>query len=240
VGNTGKIPLVVRLIWTIERWRGRVALPAGRTLGSLLFYGRPLLNTAWDVLVQTLVREPALRYRCRTVGKGLRLHGPAPRIIGDGVIDIGDEVQFGEDMAFVVGTGLPEPAHLEIKSHITFFGHQVIYVARRVSIGNYCWIGGSIYDNDAHPIDPVQRRHRFAEISTTRSAPVVIEDDVWVGLNAIVLKGVTLHQGAIVAAGAVVTKDVPPFTIVAGNPARVVRQLTGPSTRDVTDHGQED
>ena len=52
---------------------------------------------------------------------------------------------------------------------------------------------------------------------------IVIEDDVWIGAQALILKGVTIGKGAIVAAGAVVTKDIPPYSIVAGNPARIVR-----------------
>ena len=52
---------------------------------------------------------------------------------------------------------------------------------------------------------------------------IVVEDDVWIGTRAIILKGVTIHKGAIVGAGAVVTKDVPPYSIVAGNPAKIVK-----------------
>ena len=55
--------------------------------------------------------------------------------------------------------------------------------------------------------------------------PVSIGDDVWIGANAMILRGVTLGEGAVVGAGAVVTGDVPAHTIVAGNPATVVREL---------------
>jgi len=225
VAESPKIHPLVRLIWRIDRLRGRFSLPVGETVGSWLYYGRPAVSNAWALLMQALMREPMLRYRCRSVGKGLRLDGPAPRIMGNGLIDIGDEVQFGDRVSLIVGMGLPEPAHLEIKSRITFLGNQFCSVAEKVSIGNYCLIGGNIYDNDLHPLDPEQRRQRFADMSLVKHAPVLIEDDVWVGANAIVLKGVTLHRGAIVAAGAVVTTDVPSCTIVAGNPARIVRRL---------------
>jgi acetyltransferase-like isoleucine patch superfamily enzyme len=57
------------------------------------------------------------------------------------------------------------------------------------------------------------------------SAPVVIEDDAWIGFKAIILKGVSVGRGAIVASGAVVTKDVEPWTVVAGNPAQVIKIL---------------
>ncbi|RFA25156.1 hypothetical protein CAI21_19880 [Alkalilimnicola ehrlichii] len=59
-------------------------------------------------------------------------------------------------------------------------------------------------------------------------APVIIEDDVWIGNNCIVLKGVRIGRGAIVGAGAVVTKDVPAYCIVGGNPARVLKRLPEP------------
>jgi acetyltransferase-like isoleucine patch superfamily enzyme len=56
--------------------------------------------------------------------------------------------------------------------------------------------------------------------------PVVVEDHVWIGARAIILPGVTLGEGCVIGAGAVVTKDVPPYTIAVGNPARVVRERT--------------
>ena len=67
---------------------------------------------------------------------------------------------------------------------------------------------------------------------------IVLEDDVWLGVNAVVMDGVTIGQGAIVGAGAVVTHDVPPFTIVGGVPARIIgrRPDAGQPDRNQTDH----
>ncbi len=89
-----------------------------------------------------------------------------------------------------------------------------IKIGNRVLIGS----GALITDHDGHAIDPVERAN--GRRGVVRS--VVLEDDVFVGGRAIVLKGVTIGEGSIVGAGAVVTKSVPPFTIVAGNPARPV------------------
>ena len=55
--------------------------------------------------------------------------------------------------------------------------------------------------------------------------PITIGDDVWIGCNSIILKGVKIGNGSIVAAGSVVTKSVPPFSLVAGNPAKIVKEL---------------
>ena len=86
----------------------------------------------------------------------------------------------------------------------------------------------SIFDNNSHPIDPDLRHQHFLNLDgdfPVESSPVVIEDDVWLGSNIIVLKGVTIGKGSIVAAGSVVTKSVPQYSMVAGNPARVIKQI---------------
>jgi acetyltransferase-like isoleucine patch superfamily enzyme len=71
----------------------------------------------------------------------------------------------------------------------------------------------------------VARAAQLKKWDVVPTAPVVIGDKVWIGFNAIVLKGVHVGEGAVIAAGSVVTKDVPPFTVAAGNPARVVKKL---------------
>lgn len=95
-----------------------------------------------------------------------------------------------------------------------------------------------IHDSDGHPIDVEDRildgrailqGKGYHTPTKTLSAPVVIGDRVWIGFKASILKGVTIGEGAIVAAGAIVTKDVPPYTVVAGNPAVVIRELSKPA-----------
>lgn len=70
-----------------------------------------------------------------------------------------------------------------------------------------------------HPLDPSQRR------AVTIGKPIVIERNVWIAANATIIGGVTIGENAVVAAGSVVTKDVPPNTLVAGNPARIIRTI---------------
>jgi acetyltransferase-like isoleucine patch superfamily enzyme len=88
-------------------------------------------------------------------------------------------------------------------------------------------------DSLTHPLDAASRHLHFKAILSgghpekidLGERPVAICDDAWIAAGATVLRGVTIGNGSVVAAGAVVTDDVPPFTIVAGNPARVVRTL---------------
>jgi len=107
-----------------------------------------------------------------------------------------------------------------------FMCAQRIEVGRRVVISYHV----TIADCDFHPLDPVARRqdalaNAHGGDASRRpplvSRPVVIEDDAWIGIGAIVLKGVRIGRAARVAAGAVVTRDVPDGATVAGNPARL-------------------
>lgn len=111
----------------------------------------------------------------------------------------------------------------------------VICAAASVRIGDRVMLGANttVTDTDSHPLD---FRERFAEHhgldprladSATAVEPVVIEDDVFVGMHAIVLKGVTIGRGAVIAAGSLVTRDVPPGAIAGGVPARVLGHADG-------------
>lgn len=113
-------------------------------------------------------------------------------------------------------------ARIEIGEGVRMSGCTVC-AARRVEIGARTCIGANvtIVDTDFHALDPVDRAS-LQDADLAISVPVEIGADVFLGMNSIVLKGVRIGDGAIVGAGAVVTKDVLPHAIVAGNPARVV------------------
>jgi acetyltransferase-like isoleucine patch superfamily enzyme len=107
----------------------------------------------------------------------------------------------------------------------------------RIEIGSYCLISWNvgIADSDFHPLEPAQRLVDARALAPfykdrpprppLRTAPVIIADNVWIGMNATILKGVTIGENSVVAAGSVVSKSVPPNTVVAGNPAVVVKEL---------------
>lgn len=103
---------------------------------------------------------------------------------------------------------------LKIGEH-SFVGRAELAVHASVTIGRYVCIndGVKILTASHDVVDPAWR---------TVAKPIVIEDHVWIATNALILPGVTVGRGAVVAAGAVVVKDVPPQGIVAGNPARLL------------------
>ncbi len=98
-----------------------------------------------------------------------------------------------------------------------------LVAADRIEIGHRVLIGANttIVDTDFHPLTPEGRR---ADINAGRHRPVVIHDDAFIGMNCLILKGVTIGARSVVGAGSVVSRDVPPGCIVAGNPAVVVRE----------------
>ena len=111
-----------------------------------------------------------------------------------------------------------------------------VWAADAITIGDYVQIAAAvdILDSNSHPLDYRSRREeavsRFEKrepykLEGVPSAPVVIEDDVWIGVKSTILKGVRIGKASIVAASSTVVDDVPPFTLVAGNPARSIKSL---------------
>jgi acetyltransferase-like isoleucine patch superfamily enzyme len=116
----------------------------------------------------------------------------------------------------------------------SFIGGSQLICSDHISIGDDVLIawGCTIVDHDSHSVVFSERRSDVADWidgmknwSDVPRARVKISDKAWVGFNSIILKGVILGEGAIVAAGSVVTKDVPDWTIVGGNPARIIREI---------------
>jgi acetyltransferase-like isoleucine patch superfamily enzyme len=121
----------------------------------------------------------------------------------------------------------------------TYVANASLVCTERISIGARVMIAGgvTIADSDFHPIAPAARVADTVALSPAgdrsrrpkvEARPVVIEDDVWIGFNATILKGVRVGAGAVIAPGALVLHDVPAGAEVAGNPAREVSHDDAP------------
>ena len=170
-----------------------------------------------------------------TAGAGNRLGGV--RLGGRGgnrcTIRIGEDNDLG-------GLWLVHDPAAEIRmgSRIELTEGCDIDVVESLTLGDDVFIAAQVYiaDHDSHhpdwevrAKDHYARRQGKKDWSVVPRAPVRIDDKAWIGRRAMVLKGVTVGEGAIVAAGAVVTRSVPPWTVVAGVPAEEIRKLERPS-----------
>jgi acetyltransferase-like isoleucine patch superfamily enzyme len=193
-----------------------------RLFSDLIAYGRSIecdrlsrasacINDSVKLLPGFKVENLAGDSKLITVGSGSVLTGRLLIFPHDGKISIGQDCYLGE------GSRIWSAASIDIGNRV-FISHNV-----------------NIHDTNAHSIDPKIRYQHFIETMSTGfprentvdivSHPIIIEDDVWIGFNSIVLKGVKIGKGVIVAAGSVVTKDIPEYSIVAGNPAKVVKNI---------------
>ena len=145
---------------------------------------------------------------------------------------LGDHVSCYAGVSFAIGVN----GSCKI-GDFTLLNGALIMAEERIEIGNHVLISWNvgIADSDFHPIDAAQRKidtYALApyykdrpERPKLKAAPVIIEDGAWIGMNAGMLKGVTIGENSVVAAGAVVSKSVPANVVVAGNPAVIVKQL---------------
>ncbi len=144
----------------------------------------------------------------------------------------GCTVEIGDDTGIYHGTffELGDRARVRIGRFSTLVG-GILRAEASIDIGDYVFVAHEVTISDCDGLIPARRGVPPSGLLppvTCEPQPVRIGDDVWIGMRAVVLAGVTIGDGAVVGAGAVVAEDVPPMAVVAGNPARVVRLLDGP------------
>lgn len=149
---------------------------------------------------------------------------------------VGAEISVG-DNCIISGVLITERENsfITIGNNVFVGGQTIFDCVEKVFVKDDVLIsyGCLLADSDNHSLNYNIRKNDLLDWrngwkhdwSTTKTSPIYIEKGVWIGARSIVLKGVTIGEGAVVAAGSVVTKDVPPYTIVGGNPARVIREL---------------
>jgi len=176
---------------------------------------------------------PIFRARCDSVGKNLMLT-LLPDVRGHIRLHVGDDVHLNGFFGAAASRMFDNPTlrfgnEVHVGHMVQFAVNKEIVIEDGVKIASNCYFA----DTDAHPLDP-ERRARNEPPDPDSVKPIRICRNAWIGHGVHVLKGVTVGEGAIVAAGAVVVKDVPPFAVVAGNPARVVVEDVRMKTTNVS------
>ncbi len=152
----------------------------------------------------------------------------APEEFQPGNVSIGADVSLHGSLVLETGQ-----SKISIGNN-TFLGSSTVIALDEIEIGNNVLIswGCTIIDNNSHRLDSESRRDDLKNYKEgvqnfidVEYAKITIRDDSWIGFNVIILKGVTIGEGAIIGAGSVVTKDVPDYCIYAGNPAKLIKKI---------------
>lgn len=214
-----------RALYRLGKALFKFEIPTPRVLFRAIYYlHTTAIALGWWV-ARVVYFQPMFRARCERVGAGLSVYLGLPYVYGDLRIVLGENVQMSAYTS-LVSTRVVDGPRLTVGDG-SYLGYGVVIsVGREVTLGRRVHIADRVFicDNPGHPLD-ARRRREHQPVDLDQVKPVRLGDDVWVGTGAIILPGVTVGDGAVIGAGSVVTRDVPPNAIVAGNPARVVKQL---------------
>lgn len=164
------------------------------------------------------------------IGKNFNVLGSVS-IVGPGKISVGDDFCMTNGCEInPISSNLNGAFYTDSPDATITIGNNVgmsstrMWIHDSLTIGNNVKFGGGVLliDTDCHPLDYTIRR---TSNEGTISSPIIIEDDVWVGAQSIILKGVTIGARSIIGAGSVVTKNIPADCIAAGNPCKVIRMI---------------
>ena len=166
-----------------------------------------------------------------SVGKGLYCCGPCIlRNSYSGTIEIGNTFNVISHNSRVTANSVSAPSRLvsyggiiSIGDNVGVNGVSITARSKTIRIGNHVMIGPNcvIVDSDFHQLDP-DKRCGFEPVT---DADVTIKDNVWLGMNVIILKGVTIGENSVIGAGSVVTTNIPSNVVAVGSPAKVVRSI---------------
>jgi acetyltransferase-like isoleucine patch superfamily enzyme len=216
----------VRWLKSCRRAVERFTLPAPKILVRPYLWIYLAFRTVYYFCLRVFICEPIFKAYCKKVGKGVRTDIYVPFISGQGDIIVEDNVLLDGRVSIRFATRYADCPRLTIGAR-TRIGHNcAIIVAKNVSIGSDCLIAADtlIFESSGHHTDPDAR---LAGLPPTDDMvkPVHIGNNVWIGKRSMIFPGITIGDGAVVAAGSIVMRDVPPNTLVAGNPARVAQNL---------------
>ncbi len=211
----------------------RLSMPHNKIFHSLLYNEWRSRTGAWHNFWRIIYYEPMFKSQCVSVGRNFCMYyagNGAGRIIGHLNLYIGDNVTMYDNTVFV-GLSVLKSPKLLIGDN-SYIGPLVRFmVGGSVTVGKNCIITSKIItDNSGHPIDDVLERITSAGGSPAANTikPIIIGDFCFLPLETVVYPGVTIGDGVVARIGTHISKDVPPFCQIAGNPMRIIRKLPIP------------
>lgn len=166
--------------------------------------------------VKHKIRAFILRKKLKDFGKNVWIDKNVEFMRFPNRISVGDNVVVKEGAKICVCNN---ESNISIGRNTTIGYYNFLFASSQITIGDNCLIAPFVYIVDSdHKIDKVELINK--QPNTTEK--IVIEDDVWIASNSTILKGVTIHRGAVVAANSVVNKDIPEYEIWGGSPAKKI------------------
>jgi acetyltransferase-like isoleucine patch superfamily enzyme len=202
------------------------SLPAPRLLAVPFLWLVVALREAYYFVARVFVCEPLFKAYCASYGRNVHTGVYLHWVQGRGRLVLGNNVRIDGKCSFSFAARYSEHPTFEIGDDSGIGHNGTFIIGKRITIGRHCRLAGSVYmfDSPGHPMDAAARQAgQPAAAEDVRE--IVVADHVWIGARAVIYPGVKLGEGCVVATGAVVMTDVPPYTLVAGNPARQMRAL---------------
>jgi acetyltransferase-like isoleucine patch superfamily enzyme len=217
-----------RRAWELLKRAARFNVPVIPAFHHLLLAERQFRRGPLRLLWNKIYEEPLFRLQCDSVGRGLLLFEDMPKIMGNLRIKVGERVKLnGKQVWISTGSGVARELEIGDDSGIGY-GTELI-VGESIKIGRHVMIANrvSLMGFDGHPLDPYARA-RNEPPGPSGVGSIMIKDHAWIGSDSMIMKGVTVGRGAVVAARSVVKMNVADLTVVSGNPAKVVWQVAPP------------
>ena len=194
----------------------------------ILLIERSLRRGVLYELARLLYYQPLFELQCAETGAGGRLElAPDSKLpfVDNCDLVLGSGWRISARTTFQGARNAPGKARIEIGDGSYLGSRVVLRAGLGIRLGRHVTVAANVVlsSDPGHPLDPIARRSEPAPLADLRQT--TIGDDVWIAEGATLLGGITVGDGAVIGAHAVVTKDVPPRTVVAGNPARVVKEL---------------
>lgn len=204
-------------------------LPPIPGVHRLLYRLYRLSSGLLDNLLRCLWWTPLLQSRLLARAPRLYLYGGLPAILGPLQIRLGSDCRLAGRTTLTGRTAASSPPQLIVGDHCGIGWGCSIAVGRRVVLGEHVRIAANCFlaGYPGHPLDAAERARNLPE-HDAQVGDILLDDHVWLGTGVMVMSGVHIGTGTVVAAGSVVTRDLPAGVLAGGNPARVIRSLVAP------------
>jgi carbonic anhydrase/acetyltransferase-like protein (isoleucine patch superfamily) len=223
--KSGKHPLAKVLHAAVRNIR-QAELPDYKLPFELLLRLHQVVSNTLAWLTRVFYWTPLFKSQVSNHPKNLFLYGGLPYVSGPLQMIVGDNTRISGHTTFSARTAASQQPVLDVGSNVDIGWQTTIAVGSRVVLGDNVRIAGRAFlaGYPGHPMDASERAAGLPE-HDDQVGDIVLEDDVWLATNVSVMAGVTIGNGAVVAAGSVVTKSLPGGVVAAGVPARVIRTL---------------